>query len=248
MNYSQKLSINSNISQLTIKMSYNLPLDTGILHPLVFEKATGLYVGGTIQSIQPGLFKTFQTLKYMYFSLNSVGNFFHQIGVEWMTYVADGSFIVIVISLEHENLKTLYTYPDRDFCLFAAYFPLNKSIFLYLTPGLNSSLTYEWLCMHAGVNGYPCNERHYTIDEFNAQLKLCYVNINETNNSNVYTLYPNYYQIKLINLMFMEIVPFVLIPCACILGLLFNWKIIKTIRSNKSTTQSGLLRHYEELS
>jgi hypothetical protein len=61
---------------------------------------------------------------------------------------------------------------------------------------------------------------------------------NQTENSqqigsNSYPVYPDFYQEKLGAMLFMEIVPFVLIPCSCVIGIFLNWKIIQTIKKNE---------------
>jgi hypothetical protein len=58
INLSTISSINSTISALIIKKSYNYKLDEARLHPLVFANIHSLSFEGTIKSIQTGLFKT----------------------------------------------------------------------------------------------------------------------------------------------------------------------------------------------
>jgi hypothetical protein len=217
-------SINSKISSLVIEDGYNYKLDTGLLHPLVFEKINQITCSGTIKSIQINIFKDFGLVE-LKFDLTSLGNFYHQIGIEWMTYLKNGSNVQI-------TSDNLYTYPDRDFCIFAQ-FPLKRKIHLDLDKysGPNCTFTYAWLSNMSEMNFSLCKKQNLSVDKLDAMLKLCEVMKNETNNS--YPAYPEYYQIRVINMLFMEMVPFVLIPCACMIGLFLNWKIIQTIRKNK---------------
>jgi hypothetical protein len=118
-----------------------------------------------------------------------------------------------------QSTDIAYTYPDQDFCIFAKY-PMNKSIDLRLGGNCeNATLLFMWLC-----------NQNFRNDQLDLMLKLCEVN---GIGSNSYLSYPDYYQTRLIEMLFMELVPFVCIPIACLLGLFFNWKIIQTIRKNK---------------
>jgi hypothetical protein len=64
-------------------------------------------------------------------------------------------------------------------------------------------------------------------------IKLCEVkNVSDGKNGS-HVLYNEFYQTRIIGMLFFELVPFVLIPCACLIGLFFNWKIIQTIHKNK---------------
>jgi hypothetical protein len=144
-----------------------------------------------------------------------------------MNFLPLGSEVVFIAQ---SNIP--YTYPDRDFCIFAAHYPLNRSLKLGIyNSESNASLTFAWLCKFAGMKNYPCGKRNVTSEEFDTRLKLCKLNPNETDD---YTSLPEYYQTRLMDVMSIEIVPFVLIPCACLIGLFFNWKIIQTIKSKRN--------------
>jgi hypothetical protein len=127
-----------------------------------------------------------------------------------------------------------YTYPDRDFCIFAQ-FPLKKRIQLSLdNAGSNCTITYTWLCTHGQMSLNPCYNRTINKDKLDSMIKLCQLKINETGGSGVYPSYPDFYQTRLISMLFLELVPFVFMPCACLIGLFLNWKIIQTIDKNKN--------------
>jgi hypothetical protein len=176
LNLTTTSSIHSTISYFNIFDSYNFKLDEGLLHPLVFENVISFYMEGTIQSIEIGLFKHFKLLKNLIFHMNSVGNFYHQIGIEWMNYLN----IKSAVDLRSSYLP--YTYPDRDFCIFAL-FPVNRSINIILNDtGQNAiTLTYAWLCKAGNIkmSNPPCNQAiNWTmVDEM---LKLCKIKRNVT--------------------------------------------------------------------
>jgi hypothetical protein len=167
---------------------------------------------------------------YLAFDLDILGNFFHQIGIEWMKYLNTNSCV------EFYSFSFSYLYPDQDFCIFA-HFPVNKSIFLTLEDTNVTTLTYAWLCKNGNMNmSSPSCGKNINWTKINAKLDLCKIIRNESNqkqNSNAYSDYSDLYQIRLVRMLFIEIVPFVLIPCACFIGLFFNWKIIQTINKNK---------------
>jgi hypothetical protein len=223
-------SINSIIGSFGVS-GYNYRLDTGLVHPLVFEAITHFSCEGTIQSIQTNLFNHFQQLTTYYISMNSLGNFFHQIGIEWMNYLKSTSSVTLISS------PIVYNYPDRDFCIFAL-FPQNLSIILQL-PYQNFTLTYGWLCANGAelFDGTQCyNKWNMSNDQFDAQLNLCDLKRKNGTKTEKFSTYPSYteqYRIKVLDMLFIDLVPFVLIPCACLMGIFFNRKIIQTIKKNK---------------
>jgi hypothetical protein len=231
VNLTTTLSIHSTISWFSLDECYNFKLDEGLLHPLVFEKVTYVSISGTIQSIQTDLFKHFRLLNELDLKMNSLGNFYHKIGIEWMNYLNINSSVS-----GYSSYTNNYSYPDRDFCIFSQ-FPVNKSIYLTIDTANVSTFTYAWLCKVGNMNisNFPCNQTiNWTI--INGMLNLCKMKIKETDQQsgvNDYLSYTDTYQTRLIEMLFIEIVPFILIPCACFIGLFFNWKIIQTINQNE---------------
>jgi hypothetical protein len=213
---------------------YNFQLDTGLLHPLVFKQLTVLQCVGTLKSIQTDLFTNFANVSVK-FTFSNLGNFYHQIGIEWINYVSAGSNLTMISN----NVNVNYTYPDRDFCIFAQ-FPLEKRIQLSLDyTGSNCTITYAWLCTHGRMSLSPCYNKTVNKDKLDSMIKLCHLQINETGGSqqrgsSAFPSYPDVYQARLIRMLIMELVPFVFLPSACLISLFFNWKIIQTIHKNKN--------------
>jgi hypothetical protein len=100
---------------------------------------------------------------------------------------------------------------------------------------LNCTSTLKWLGRNndSDILDYQlafnkCFDSNYTglsdrqIDE---KLKLC----NLTNAVS----FPDYYETRILSLFLIELIPFVCIPCACLIGLFFNLKIIQTIQKNE---------------
>jgi hypothetical protein len=231
VNSTSILFINSTIFEFDVENSYNFKLDEGLLHPLVFEKVKRIELSGTIQLIQTDLFKHFMLLDNLKLSIDSLGNFYHKIGIEWLNHLKINSTVLLT------SITLPYSYPDRDFCIFSK-FPANRSIFLTLDKTNVASFTYAWLWKNGNMyinNNLGCNlTNNWTI--INDKVNSCKVIRNESNqkqNSNSYAYYTDWYQTRLIKMLFIEIVPFVLIPCACFIGLFLNWKIIQTINNNK---------------
>jgi hypothetical protein len=104
-------SIRSNILQSVIT-GYNYKVDEGMLHPLVFERIGQLTMQNRVLSIETELFKNFQFLNEIYLNLDSVGNFFHTVGIGWMSYLSATNATVYVGS----QGKTFiwYYYPDQN--------------------------------------------------------------------------------------------------------------------------------------
>jgi hypothetical protein len=218
-----RLSINSMIFLFYVRSGYNYKLDTILLNPLVFEQTDGFCFYGTINLIQTDIFKHFTYLDNVIFHLTSLGNFFHKISIDWMNYLNYGT------TVKFYSTKINYTYPNQDFCIFSE-FPFSRNISLVLdSPESHISLTYMWLCKKGCMtSGFAFNQ---TVDlaVFEAKLNFC----NVIPNLNDYPLYADYYQTNLIEMLLMDLVPFVFIPCACLIGLFFNWKIIHTIKANE---------------
>jgi hypothetical protein len=222
-------SINSSILYLYVD-GYNYKLDFGFLHSLVFGNLTSFLCYGTIKSIQTGLFKLLPMFFSASFCLTSLGNFFHQIGIEWTNYMNNGSSVMFL------SERISYTFPNKDFCIFAQ-FPFNKSIQLILDdPGPNVSLTYMWLCKKSKMSSQPCFNQTVNWTILELKLNVCKLMKNESKkqaNINDYATYADFYQTRLLEMLMIEMIPFILIPCVCMIGLFFNWKIIQTIKENK---------------
>jgi hypothetical protein len=230
VNLTTTLSINSAIANFYLLNGYNFKLDKGLLHSLVFENVASVFISGMIRSIQTDLFKHFELLNDIEMDINNLGFFYHKTGIEWMNYLNINSTVSLY------NVQFVYSYPDRDFCIFSQ-FPVNRSITLNLEKNLVSTFTNAWLCKAGNMNmgSFPCNQTiNWTI--INGMLNLCKIKRNETDQKSSEKNNPSYtdfYQIRLIGILFVEIIPFILIPCVCFIGLFFNWKIIQTINKHK---------------
>jgi hypothetical protein len=84
-NLNDTATINSTVMSLTV-FGYNYKLDTGLLHPLVFEGIQSILLVNTIGSIQTDLFKHFNHLTDVEFAVDSVSNFYHRQGIELFSH------------------------------------------------------------------------------------------------------------------------------------------------------------------
>jgi hypothetical protein len=221
-------SINSEVGSFIVN-GFNYVLDTGLLHPLVFESMRTLMCAGKVDNIQPGLFKHFLLLDYIQFNFDCLGNFYHKVGIEWMGYLNNCTNVTLVSAM------SLYTYPDRDLCIFAQ-FPREKIIVLSLDSlTLNdSNLIYEMFCSYGAISRSVCENLSVNLTILESQIDLCNAKKNKTEQQkNAYTSYTEYYETKLISMMFIELVPFVFIPITCLIGLYLNWKVIQTVQRNE---------------
>jgi hypothetical protein len=229
-------TINSYIANLDV-YGYNYKLDADLLHPLVFEQTSTLGFTGKINFVQPDLFKAFSQVVSIFFTLSCLGSFYHQNGVEWMIFLKEGS---------HLNLTSInipYNYPDHDFCIFAhlanvshTQFDLRIEMSMFL---VKQTFTAQWLCFNWW--GYydmesPCDISYLNNTELDRMFNLCNISGSESNQQeqlNSYSTYADYYQTRLISILSVELIPFVLIPCTCLIGLFLNWKIIRTLKDNE---------------
>jgi hypothetical protein len=204
-------TINSNIYELDLA-GYGFSLNTSLMHPLVFKSTKRLSIYKSIGSIQTGLFKQFNELSYLYFSLQSLKNFFHKIGIPWTQDLNRLILKLLVFSsVDSQNLGFLessYNYPNQDFCLFANYPQPNYTIFIldsYLT---ECTHTLRWLMLN-----YINNDLSSYFSSW-PNIKLIYSICNSTKENNDFknltdqcnisydtgssTIYVEYYQVQFI--------------------------------------------------
>jgi hypothetical protein len=112
-------------------------------------------------------------LNYISFILISLGNFYHQIGVEWINYLNNNSNLIL--SSTYIN----YRYPDQDFCIFANIKLKTGIIIISLDDDIipSESLLYTWLSVNWGdvtVNNLPVDQN--TSNKIQNMLNLCNTN------------------------------------------------------------------------
>jgi hypothetical protein len=215
-------SINSSMHVLNV-YGYNYKIDTGLLHPVVFETLSRLNLYNTIGSIQTDLFKHFQRVTGIALVLDSAENFYHQIGIDWMADLPSAAKINVATGysvIQSLYNYSLYTYPDKDLCLFA-HFPQNKSISLCPFDVndisgrvlLNCTSTLKWLSRGFNDTSYPdyrtgyllCSSSHYTGPsdrQIDAKLKLCNLSLLH---KEALPSYPDYYETRLLGMLLIEL-------------------------------------------
>jgi hypothetical protein len=222
------------------------------MHPLAFKTVQQLEIMGSVSSIQSNLFESFKQLNEILVSVDCLGNFYHKIGIEWMTFLLKSRNMTWITfsqddnSLPHwMNPGSGYVYPNKDLCLFAA-FPFN-TVMAILDSNLSTCTdSMAWLTQNYHLFDLTSNQG---FTDFSAQVfSICW---NTTNNipnktaiktqieqcSSVATEKINetqmeYYGIKLIFQFAFDLLAFVLIPFASIFGLLINLRVIYTINKN----------------
>jgi hypothetical protein len=192
VNITSIFSINSNINELEVN-GYNYMLDTGLLHPLVFNNMQNLALSGTINAIQTDLFENI-ILNYVLqidFNLDCLGDFFHKIGIGWMNFLSFGS------KISFASLAVPYIFPDKDFCIFAQ-LPRNKSISLSADCTSNqTSLTFAWVFQDCNLS--------INSTMLNSMLEMCKVMRNQTDQTKGHTVFASYtdfYQTRLVYICF----------------------------------------------
>jgi hypothetical protein len=245
------LSINSSVSYLDLEC-YNLELDETLLDSQVFELLIQLYISGTFAVIQPDLFKSFKHLNQTLIEVYSLANFFHRVGVEWTTHVQIFS-VVIFRETDSDfadwlNPAGVYTYPNSDLCLFSRMplhliVPVLESLELTVCTDTMTWLTqnYSFVTLDPTLFNYSSLINRLcwnftgttNMSAIRMQIDMCLQNSSETGSKQSgYELHMDYYDLEYIFLFVNDILQFILIPFASILGLLLNLRVIHTIYNN----------------
>jgi hypothetical protein len=237
-------TINSNIQGLVLR-GYGYNLDTSLMHPLVFEQTEWIRIYNSIKSIQTDLFQYFRRVSILFFQLNSLRNFFHNIGIAWTTSLPLANLPLLFFSPTDSSWidGPVYTFPDTDFCLFGQYPQQNSLTFVFNSLNKCTS-TLLWLLFNYFTKdmsnlfyNYPHSKIIYSICanssngtfDFEPLLARC----NITHDTGETTIYAEFYQVKYIIEFIEDLLIFLGIPCACLLGLFLNTLIIYAVHKNK---------------
>jgi hypothetical protein len=246
----ERESINSYIDSVLIA-GYNYRVDTGLLHPLVFEKLWSLHLINNIGYLQTDLFKEFHKLFLIELSMDSLGNFYHTIGIGWALYLQRGATVrASDRNLDRNNLSqyepSIYQYPDNDFCIFAT-FPFQN--FVYFEPDCGAIefctttlklLANTTLPATSTLDGHSCaiyevclNSSRTNISDsvIKSSLQLC--NSSNYKSPSQKVSYPDYYGTRLLSVYIIDFFPFTFIPLACFIGFVLNYFVIKTVAMNE---------------
>jgi hypothetical protein len=272
VNYSSS-TIDSSVFELTLE-GYSYSLNELLLHRLVFEKVENINLEGMVGSIQPDLFNySFGQITDVFIRVDSLANFFHQVGLEWTRYLSNINQN-IWISFEEINMGYNswlhpgfgYTYPNSDLCIFAHFVfmqPQQKkndgSIALVVPIILTNFTTIgctdsaAWLTQGYNVytdvlddirlsRGLPTsykicwNKSSYAPDLSFIKTKIsqCSSILNSSTESiqaqqASSKTYTDYNEVVVIFQFVFDLLSFVLIPLACVLGLLLNARVIWTV-------------------
>lgn len=132
---------------------------TQIMNTFVFEHVEQLYLSGVIASIQNETFQHFNFFKIVSLNLENIREFFH-LGIEWVAHLNKGTMskkkIVLVEFVEESSFfKSVYKYPENDFCLFEK-LPHANRVFPFLMPyeTVECSCTIIWLLKNSSIFTY----------------------------------------------------------------------------------------------
>jgi len=147
-NVSQINKIESLILQLEIRV-FHYDLSNELLNKNIFEKLHALDISGSLNSIQPDLFKSFKQLKNLRFRTQNARGLL-TINNNWINYLNYDIYVrnvkledwlnealMLTIFQTFSNV-TYYSYPDEDFCYFKA-FPHERLVWPQLKPNLKSA-------------------------------------------------------------------------------------------------------------
>jgi hypothetical protein len=237
-------SIFSNIKQLTVS-GFGYDFNTSLVHPLVFEKIQQLTIYRSIGSIQLDLLKRFQQLDTVKIQMDNLRNFFHKIGLAWTQSLLLENSPWIVFSTEDEKRGnwidgSAYSYPDSDLCLFAQYSKQSKITYIINASNLTTcTSTIRFL-----ISNYFTQNMSDVFDSYpntkSIYLMCSKIIVNETLDTECGDgikgsyYHAEFYQIQFITEFVHDLLIFVFIPCACVLGFLLNFQIIWKIRKHST--------------
>ncbi len=231
-------SINSNIAALTLS-GYKFALNQKLLNRLAFVRIIRLRILRFVGSIQSDLFKSFKRVRSMYFEMDSLRNFFPKIGIGWSLSLANNTVVTFSnYDKGYANWENgeRFTYPSRDFCLFAE-FPHKNGILPILDSAniTECTSTIAWLTLHYNQYDMVQNSSVFTANSlhihsicaksnfsniyetfFKSQAKKCKFN----NPDREYEAYPEYYKLAEITMLAQDLIGFFLITSSCLLGLI----------------------------
>jgi hypothetical protein len=136
--------------------------DKRLMNKFLFENLTLLVITGIVDRVDEEIFKSLKMLTKVFFSLDNLGDFFHQENSnKWMRYLNDDVRVnlenftdieekilknkLMIISFDPNkalrSFNRVYTYPDEDFCLFK-HFPHRNLV----TPKLVIKAQFECTC------------------------------------------------------------------------------------------------------
>jgi hypothetical protein len=239
---SNETTIKSLILELDLT-GYGYRLDTSIMHPLVFESTQTLWIYNSIGSIQADLFKYLKQINFVGIKLNSLKNFYYQIGIEWTTSLNLATQPWVLFSyFDWWDDQPEYTYPDSDFCLFAQYpQQINLTFILDSNNISQCTSTIRWLManyfslnMSTVLSSYPNSKSVFSLCGSAIDLKPMIDKCNLTDKNTVESqIYAEYYQIMFGIEFIQDLVIFIGIPCACLLSLALNLLIVFAVHRNR---------------
>lgn len=144
--------LNTLILNFIIEESYNIDLETKLMHPGIFLRMVYFTMNGHFNSIETELFKNFKQLKFIYFYVDPFRQVIRKQGIEWINYInshidvdymnrgeiiyhrEDFVNVILTNSREFYSDRQNHFFYDKDFCLFHK-FPFRQLIFIRM--GLN---------------------------------------------------------------------------------------------------------------
>jgi hypothetical protein len=227
--------------------------------PVVFEQVRFLGVYGSVASIQSDLSSSsFSSLSFVEIEVLSLANFLHHVGLDWATDLNNGTTLTFgeQTGFTLVDPGSLYNYPNQDLCLFA-HLPLNANKTSVL-PILNANLTectdtMAWLTQN--YNSYSNLTAVFLMTPYYSYSSIDSLCWNGTAKPNIsliqakmkercamqkhqsvqgYKFYVDYYDVVYTFQFLTDLLAFVFIPVACVLGFSLNLRVIYTIHNNRA--------------
>lgn len=170
-------NLNARIYNLYLTRVENIPIDSNLINPSVFERLQQINIWGFVSSVSNDLIESIATLKYISFSSMYFRKLVHHAGIDWIRgrvnvdlesateikqNIGKSVFVTLTCQadMQEEPLKRIF--PDEDFCLYTGY-PFRQLVFLMqicdneklinMIKKLNPELgcTYLWINHHASI-------------------------------------------------------------------------------------------------
>ena len=157
----------------------NIELNSIILDKTVFNSINILRLFGDIKSIQPGLLKSFDVLKYIHIDSQSIRKLVHHQGIEWMLdlnaenevnltnlSINDRINCVAMLFYTYDDHGTTISFnfnfndvfPDEDFCLYTNY-PFHRMVVTIADFFREDfSCTFAWIIQYHLIFNEVCHD------------------------------------------------------------------------------------------
>lgn len=216
-----------------------MSLDSNLLSRQVFNDVKVLIIEGTLQRIQPDLFKGFMQLQKITLNLYNFEEFVHY-GLNWLDSI--DSFSEITLDSFESELFQEYWFPEADFCYFKNIYDNQKIKFKIVGFKSDKALTctLAWAFKNL-VSNRPLVQsfdsdsfkQYFAECDFNAKLNSC-SNFSKVSNFSILSSINSVNDIKYLVYSIKYAIFMVVLPTVGIIGIVLNVLTFYVIISRKN--------------